>query len=113
MLAGLRRSLESTGVYTAQGRQNVINLLAGKASGGPVKKSTPYLVGERGPEIVVPGSGYVIPNRKLVQAGAPSGSGGMVTINVTAGVGDPAAIGRTVVEAIRQYERTSGTSWRN
>jgi hypothetical protein len=40
-------------------------------------------------------------------------SGGMVTINVTAGVGDPAAIGRTVVEAIRQYERTSGTSWRN
>ena len=33
------------------------------ASGGPAKKNLPYLVGEQGPEIFVPGSnGTVIPN---------------------------------------------------
>jgi len=114
----IRNTLRSIGVLSPAGRAALeaeagVRTLFGEASGGPVHKGLPYLVGERGPEIVVPGSGYVIPNRKLVQAGAPSGGGGMVTINVTAGVGDPAAIGRTVVEAIRQYERTSGTSWRN
>ncbi|MGB0356024.1 MAG: hypothetical protein ACPGII_08180, partial [Opitutales bacterium] len=34
-----------------------------RAYGGPVKKGQPYVVGERGPEIVVPREdGYVIPN---------------------------------------------------
>lgn len=116
----IRNTLRSIGVLSPAGRAALQTELDVRtafypqaASGGPIQKSGPYLVGERGPEIVIPGSGYVIPNRKLVQAGAPSGGGGAVTINVTAGVGDPAAIGRTVVEAIRSYERTSGTSWRN
>jgi hypothetical protein len=33
-------------------------------------------------------------------------------INVQAGVGDKNTIGKSVVEAIRAFERTSGTSWR-
>lgn len=45
------------------------NLLAGaRADGGPVSANRPYLVGERGPEIIVPGkSGMVIPNHQIGQ----------------------------------------------
>ena len=42
------------------------NEMEGRATGGPVTAGTPYLVGERGPEIVVPGrSGTVIPNNRI------------------------------------------------
>jgi hypothetical protein len=56
-----------------------------KALGGPVQANTPYLVGERGPELFMPNSGgNIIPNNKM-------GSGGssvvvQQTINVTTGV---------------------------
>jgi hypothetical protein len=85
------------------------------ATGGTVHAGQPYLVGERGPEIVVPGSGYVIPTRRLIDQPSDGGttSGGGVIVNVTAGVGDPVAIGRSVVEVLKAYERTSGTAWRN
>lgn len=47
----------------------------GKASGGPVNSGTPYMVGERGPEMFVPkSSGTIIPN---------GGGGMMVTNNFT------------------------------
>lgn len=37
-----------------------------RATGGPVSGGTPYLVGERGPEIMVPrGSGTIIPNKSI------------------------------------------------
>ena len=88
----------------------------GRATGGTVHAGQPYLVGERGPEIVVPGSGYVIPTRRLVDqpsGTSSSGGGAGVIVNVSAGVGDPVAIGRSVVEVLKAYERTSGTAWRN
>ena len=86
-----------------------------RATGGTVQSGKPYLVGERGPEVIVPGSGYVIPTRRLVdqQPAMAGAGGGAVTINVTTGVGDPVAIGRSVVESLRAYERTNGTAWRN
>jgi len=38
----------------------------GKAAGGPVSAGSPYVVGEKGPELFVPGkSGTIIPNNKL------------------------------------------------
>jgi len=41
-----------------------------KAAGGDVSGGTPYLVGEQGPELIVPkGSGTVIPNNKLMGMG--------------------------------------------
>lgn len=41
-----------------------------RASGGPVDAFTPYLVGERGPELIVPRSaGTVIPNNQLGMGG--------------------------------------------
>jgi hypothetical protein len=42
------------------------NKIIGKASGGPVYANTPYIVGERGPELFVPGqSGGIVPNNKM------------------------------------------------
>lgn len=58
----------------------------GKAMGGPVAGGTPYLVGERGPELFVPsGSGSIVPNSRLQSSGT---NGGGVTINyhIAAGV---------------------------
>ncbi len=53
---------------------------SGKASGGPVKAGTPYVVGEEGPELFMPSSnGTIIPNDKM--AGGSSWSGG-TTVNV-------------------------------
>jgi|VirMetMinimDraft_7_1064189.scaffolds.fasta_scaffold13777_4 hypothetical protein len=54
------------------------------AIGGPVESGSPYIVGERGPEMFVPNQkGAIIPNNKL------GGGGGVVvnqTINVSTGV---------------------------
>jgi len=54
-----------------------------KAAGGPIKGGRPYIVGERGPELIIPNqNGTVIPNNKL-------GGGAVVvnqTINVTTGI---------------------------
>lgn len=50
----------------------------GKAAGGSVSSGTPYMVGERGPELFVPGrSGTIVPNHSL--GGATS-----VVVNVDA-----------------------------
>gem|GEM_PF-2173226 len=52
-----------------------------RANGGPVNNGSPYIVGERGPELFVPNSsGTIIPNNKL------GGGGGdvSVTVNVDA-----------------------------
>ena len=52
------------------------NVSGARAMGGPVTAGKPYLVGERGPEIVVPGrNSAVIPNDQI--------SGGGVTVNQT------------------------------
>jgi len=52
-----------------------------RANGGPVNNGSPYIVGERGPELFVPNSsGTIVPNNKL------GGGGGdvSVTVNVDA-----------------------------
>jgi len=49
-----------------------------KAKGGPVGANQPYLVGEEGPELFVPGaSGNIVPNNRL------SGMGGEISAPVT------------------------------
>ena len=48
------------------GLGSVVGALGGKASGGMVSKNTPYMVGERGPELFIPQSaGKIVPNNKL------------------------------------------------
>ena len=50
-----------------------------RASGGPVSGGSPYIVGERGPELFVPNmSGSIVPNNAL-------GGGGGVTVNINGG----------------------------
>lgn len=80
----------------------------GRAMGGSVSAGVPVLVGERGMEMFVPSvDGSIIPNHDLSMAGASAG-GNTYQITVQAGVGDPRAIGKTVVEAITLFERSSG-----
>jgi hypothetical protein len=64
------------------------------AEGGIVRSATLAVVGEAGPEAVVPldrGSGF-----------------GNVTVNVTGGLATSAEIGQAVINAIRAYNRTGG-----
>jgi hypothetical protein len=78
-----------------------------RASGGPVMGGTPYLVGENGPEIMVPGiNGTIIPNGAL--SGGSGNSGNTYAITVNTGVGDPRQIGQEVVQYIRLFEQSSG-----
>lgn len=82
--------------------------IPGRAVGGPVSAGSPYVVGERGPELFIPDvSGTIIPNNEMA-TGSSLGGGNNYSITVNAGVGDPRAIGRTVVEAITSFERSSG-----
>jgi len=56
-----------------------------RAMGGPVTAGKPYLVGERGPELIVPNSsGTVVPNNRL----SGGGSAVNITLNVSTGVSD-------------------------
>jgi len=67
--------------------------LGARERGGPVMSGQPYMVGERGPELMVPhGAGRVVPNNQL------GGQSTMVTVNINAE--DPGAEGRirTMVE---------------
>ena len=66
-------------------------------AGGIVRRPTLALVGESGPEAVVP---------------LGRGVGTSYTINVSAPASSPADVGRAVVEAIEAYERRSGSGWR-
>jgi hypothetical protein len=44
----------------------ITDLFSKKADGGPVSGNTPYIVGERGPELFVPSNnGTIVPNDKL------------------------------------------------
>jgi hypothetical protein len=67
-----------------EGHADFVGPMLPKALGGPVQGKSPYLVGERGPELFIPNSnGSIIPNNQM-------GGGGDVvvnqTINVTTGV---------------------------
>lgn len=63
------------GVIGGAGRA-IGGLLPGRQKGGPIRAGQPYMVGEKGPELVVPNqAGRVVPNHKLSGSG---GSGGVV-----------------------------------
>jgi hypothetical protein len=54
-----------------------------RAAGGPVSSGKAYMVGEQGPEMIVPGaSGTVIPNHNLSAANGNSQVGGAISVNV-------------------------------
>jgi hypothetical protein len=87
--------------FTGGGMINI----PGLATGGPASAGRPYLVGERGPELFVPGSnGNVVPNNAM--------GGNTYQITVQAGVGDPRAIGQQIVEYVRKFEQANGPVFR-
>lgn len=65
-----------------------------RANGGPVSGGTPYVVGERGPELFVPNSsGSIVPN----------GSMGGTTINLTVnGAIDAEGTARTIIDVLNR-----------
>ena len=50
--------------------------LAGRAAGGPVTSQQPYMVGERGPELFVPGTGGSVVNNNDLRSAMGGGSNG-------------------------------------
>ncbi len=77
--------------------EGVVIGLPGFSEGGIATRPTLGIFGEAGSEALIP----------LDRMG-DFGGGNTYNINVTAGVGDPRAIGKTVVEAITLFERSSG-----
>ncbi len=76
-----------------------VNLAGVRAYGGSVAGNQPYMVGERGPELFVPGgNGTIIPNGNM-RGG--SGGGSPISISVDArGSNDPAAVRAQVMQGI-------------
>jgi hypothetical protein len=71
-----------------------------RAAGGPVSAGQPYVVGERGPELMIPSSAGRV---------APAGSfGGGVVVNISTVMGDPHAIARLVSQALVDTARSRG-----
>ena len=57
------------------------------AAGGPVSAGSPYIVGEKGPELFVPhASGTIVPNHKMGSSGGGGSGGVTVNYNIAAGV---------------------------
>lgn len=68
------------------------------ASGGIVTAPTVAMIGEAGPEAIIP----------LDRLGSMGGGGATYNISVQAGVGDPQVIGQQIVAYIKRYEKASG-----
>jgi TP901 family phage tail tape measure protein len=56
--------------------QSFATKLPGRAVGGPVTSQQPYMVGERGPELFVPGTGGSVVNNSDLRSAMNGGSGG-------------------------------------
>lgn len=70
-----------------------------RAGGGPVRAGAPYVVGENGPELFVPGaSGKIVPN----------GRAGSTVVNVGMVIGDDAAVAKAVDTALRRAKLRGG-----
>lgn len=75
------------------------------ATGGFVQKPLNALVGEAGPEVVMPLDRF----ENLLGIGSAKPQGSTYNITINAGVGsDPVSIGRYVTDAIKRYESVSG-----
>jgi hypothetical protein len=79
ILAGILSAIFPGGLGGAQGFGQIFGRLAGfRATGGPVSGGSPYVVGERGPELFVPAvSGSIVPNNAVgsFMSGRSNGGG--------------------------------------
>lgn len=77
-----------------------------RAKGGPVSPTLgPYIVGEEGPEVFVPGqTGMILPNTALIDAMAarPTAAGGVASPTIVVNVQGSVTSERDLVESIRR-----------
>ena len=77
-------------------------ILPGRAAGGPVTGGSPYIVGEKGPELFVPQtSGRIVPNNQM-------GGASTININVTGAI-DPENVARQIYTILRNSAGRSGS----
>lgn len=85
------------GVFTSPIRNAMLENMPWFAEGGIVRKATAAVVGEAGPEAI-------IPLDKMNQMGGMN-----ITVNINAGMGtDPAALGDEIVNVLQRYNRRNG-----
>lgn len=86
---------------------NGLTTVPGRAVGGPVTSGRPYVVGENGPELFVPGaSGTIIPNGPMAAPTALA-AGGSTTINL---VVDGRVLSQIVRDDLIQIGRANGSA---
>jgi hypothetical protein len=77
-----------------------------RAGGGPVQGGRAYVVGERGPELMIPGqSGFVVPNNALRRGGMGGSSSYAPVYNIDARGADAAAVAR-LERSLAERDRT-------
>jgi hypothetical protein len=75
----------------------------GRAAGGPVKRGTSYMVGERGPELFMAGgSGSIVPNNALAAGG--------INVYISAPIGSEKDLQDMVVAALAKVNGRGGIS---
>jgi hypothetical protein len=88
-----------------------VNEDAHRASGGPVTKGMPYIVGEHRPELFVPKENGTIlpkvPGRAKASSLAPSGGGTTININVN-GALDPNSVAKQIQQMLLRLKRNNG-----
>lgn len=108
-----------TGISSIQVRakgSDYWSIVAGRASGGPVRRGTPYIVGEQGWELFVPDSaGQILNQRQLAgskystTAGAVGGGGPTsVLINLQGLNGGPRAFAEAIERELYNLARSRG-----
>lgn len=97
--AGLAGVLAAaSGAVASAGRAMAIGGLPMLAQGGIVTRPTAAIIGERGPEAVIP------------LGNSQHGLGTTINISVNAGMGaDGAQLGNEIVDALRKYQRRNGS----
>lgn len=91
-----------------------------RARGGFITSPEVSLIGEAGPELILPLNDQQRSMSLLAQSSLPmpvlagGGGGNSYSIQVSVGVGaQPSEVGREIVDYIKKYERSSGAGWRN
>lgn len=103
IIGGGAKIVGKTAGAIGSGLSAVGGFITGRASGGPVMGGRPYIVGERGPELIVPrGSGTVIPNNELGTLG------GGITYNIEINNPRAEASSTTLPKALRRASQLRG-----
>jgi hypothetical protein len=86
------------------GLAKMLGVAGARAEGGDVRANTPYLIGERGPEIMIPrGAGSVIPNSKIALGAGTRNQvvhNSVANVTVNAGAGGNGASNQDLAQRV-------------